>query len=87
LVNRLGSIRLGHDGDSGRRFDSLQDYQLQKTTTEVLLVKAFFIGVFVVLVLSTSIATAEWKILVDTQTDTIGNLEIDRPDLRCYIKL
>jgi hypothetical protein len=87
LVNRLGSIRLGHDGDSGRWFDSLQDYQLQKRTTEVLLVKAFFIGVFVVLVLSTSIATAEWKILVDTQTDTIGNLEIDRPDLRCYIKL
>jgi hypothetical protein len=47
-------------------------------------VKAFFIGVFVVLVLSTSIATAEWKILVDLEPDTIGNLEVDRPDLRCY---
>ena len=87
MVNRLGPIRLGHVGDSGRRFGHLQDYQLQKRTTEVLLVKAFFIGLFVVIVLSTSIATAEWKILVDTQTDTIGNLEIDRPDLRCYIKL
>ena len=46
--------------------------------------KAFFIGVFVVIALSVSIAKAEWEILVDLETDTIGNLEVDRPDLRCY---
>ena len=46
--------------------------------------KAFFIGVFVVIALSASIAKAEWEILVDLETDTIGNLEVDRPDLRCY---
>jgi len=47
-------------------------------------VKAFFIGVFVVIVLSASIAKAEWEILVDLEPTTIGNLEVDRPDLRCY---
>jgi hypothetical protein len=47
-------------------------------------VKAFFIGVFVVIALSASIAKAEWEILVDLEPDTIGNLEVDRPDLRCY---
>jgi hypothetical protein len=31
-----------------------------------------------------SIAKAEWEILVDLEPDTIGNLEVDRPDLRCY---
>ena len=46
--------------------------------------KAFFIGVFVVIALSASIAKAEWDILVDLEPDTIGNLEVDRPDLRCY---
>ena len=29
-------------------------------------------------------AEAEWEILVDLEPATIGNLEVDRPDLRCY---